>query len=142
MQHPKARPGPATDERNRCAGCNYPFSDLDFARTIVCPECGRPASVRVVLGERGYEEFVIATGFITGTVWFLVFCLSVPFGVTDPWWWLIAVPMSLLVLAATLRGIHVLGSKRVRGRLLAVVMALAPLIAIGVVVAGLLLTPW
>jgi hypothetical protein len=95
----------------------------------------------VVLGERGYEELVIAVGFITGTVWFCVFCLSVPEGVTDLWWWLIVLPITLLVLGATLRGVCVLGSKETRGRRLAVAMTLAPLIGIAVILVGFLLSP-
>lgn len=95
--------------------------------------------MRVMLGERGYEEAATAVGLIVGAFWFGMFCLSVPEGAKDFRWWLIAVPLTVVVLAALFRGIHVLGSGRTRGRRIALVMALAPVIAILCLVAGLLL---
>lgn len=37
----------AAGHRGRCASCRYDLTDIDFARTQKCPECGKWISVRI-----------------------------------------------------------------------------------------------
>lgn len=122
--------------RDRCARCDYDFTGMDFSQVTQCPECGSPASVRVVCGVRWYEELATAVGIITGTIWLGFFVLLVPEGIYDAAWWLVVLPLTAGVLGAVGWGVHVLSTRRSRGRRLALVMALSPMLVPIVLIAG------
>ena len=120
---------PSPRDAGRCANCGYDFQDLDFSRSTNCPECGRPACVRVPGGMCRREELARALGWIGGVAWFVVFLLSIPFGVDESWWWGVYVPLTVVVLGSAVCGINFLDSPRTRHRRLALCLTLVPAIA-------------
>ncbi len=75
------------------------------------------------------EELACALGWIGGVAWFVVFLLSIPFGVVESWWWGAYVPLTVIVLGSAVCGINFLDSPRTRHRRLALCMTLAPTFA-------------
>lgn len=114
-----------------CAECGYDISGLDYTRSLLCPECGKPISVRTGGGVGGWIAWSLA-------LLMPVYCLML-FGVAllllsiiDGAGFVSLVAAGLLVLvgAVSMASVHALVKRPMRrlGVFIAWALAMLPLV--------------